>query len=142
MLSTALVPPPPTPMTVMRGLKSVCGVCGIVRFRVIATSPPVVSIRKSGCYARCFDSRRASDAFFQKIDDAADESGGPFNIEVHVVHCPAFAGGPREQTRRGGERRPRCGIGQTAQRDGTPQTHLLVQHAPRHLARTPELTGA
>jgi hypothetical protein len=32
-------------MTVMRGLKSVVGVGGMVRFRVIATSPPVEQTR-------------------------------------------------------------------------------------------------
>ncbi|POF61599.1 hypothetical protein KMAL_27910 [Novacetimonas maltaceti] len=38
MLSTALVPPPPTPNTVMRGVKSEWFCCGMVRFRVMVGS--------------------------------------------------------------------------------------------------------
>src|SRR5262249_29641993 len=127
-LSTALVPPPPTPITVIRGLKSVCWVCGMVRFSVIATSPRALAIRFPGCYAKLLDSCRASQAILQKIDDAPQQAGRPLGVQVDVVHRAAFTCRPRQQSGGGGERRTRCGIGQAAQCDRTSQPYLLVQH--------------
>src|ERR1700722_19026517 len=142
MLSTALVPPPPTPITVMRGLKSVCVVCGMVRFRVISTSLPVVPNQWNGCYDSCLDSYRASDALLQKIDDAPDKSPRPLSVQIDVVHDAALACRPGQQAGGGGEGGARCRIGQAAQRDGTAQTHLLAEDAARHLAHAAELTCA
>src|SRR6476659_4655114 len=130
MLSTALVPPPPTPMTVIRGLKSVCGVCGMVRFSVIATSPPVVAIRLRRCYATCLDSRCASHALLQKIDDAADHPLRALYFQVDIVHRTSLARRPRQHPRGGREGGTRRRIGQATQHGRAAKTHLLVEDAP------------
>src|SRR4051794_39750503 len=97
MLSTALVPPPPTPMTVMRGVKSVWVICGIVRFRVILLSPPDygTTIR----FLLRLDTRFAgrSDTFFQKIDQTAEKTDRRTTFQIHVVKRPSVAGCPGEQ---------------------------------------------
>src|SRR5512133_3213466 len=155
MLSTALVPPPPTPITVMRGLKSVCCVCGMVRFRVIATSPPVeLPIEPSRCcrcYATTFDSRRAAGAAWQKIrtshalpqkvDDATHPSRGAFNLEIDIAHRASFTCAPGQQTGGRGECRTARRVGQTAQCSRATETHLFVEDAACQIARAGKLTG-
>ena len=143
MLSTALVPPPPTPITVIRGVKSVCVCCGMVRFRVIRVSPPSTGRLLVSDYVRRAIARGASDTFFQKIDEAAEQAGRRFRLQVDVVNGPAFAGGPGQQAGGGGKGRAGGGFRQSAQRRRPAQAAPGGSSMRAAISRTPgKLAGA
>src|SRR5208337_145295 len=115
MLSTALVPPPPTPMTVMRGEKSVWVIVGIVRLRVILFSPPSL---RDGCWLVITSNSRfatSSDTFFQKIDKSTEQTDLRFPIQVDVLKGPSIAGCPGQQAGSGGKSRAGRELRQSAQ---------------------------
>src|SRR4051794_29994143 len=101
----------------------------------MAVSPPVVPSSLRRCYDTCGDSRRASDAILQKIDDTAEEPRRPLNAQIDVMQGAPLACRPGQQARRSGECRAGCRVGQAPQRAWTAETHLLVENAPRQFAR-------
>src|SRR4051794_7395839 len=139
MLSTALVPPPPTPMTVMRGVKSVWLICGIVRFRVILLSPPGYGTAFRFLLRLRTRFAGKSDTFFQKIDQTAKETDRQLTFELHVMKRSSVAGCPGKQTGSGCERWPGGKLRQAAQRCRTTKTHLTAKHAGCHFTHTRKL---
>src|SRR3974390_1792203 len=103
MLSTALVPPPPTPITVIRGVKPVCTWCGMVRFSVMRASPRGESNRWLICEAGMASIREASDALLDEIYEAAEQAGRLHDLQIDILHSAAFTSGPVQHAGRGGE---------------------------------------
>src|SRR6185437_2249415 len=141
MLSTALVPPPPTPITVIRGVKSVWVVCGIVRLSVIRILPRCPGRRSTPVTSEC-SIRARSHAVLQKIDQPSQKAGRLLVFQVHVLKSAAVARGPGQQARGGRKGRPGRQFRQAADRDRPAKAHLPSKNPRRHFAHAGQLARA
>ena len=145
MLSTALVPPPPTPITVMRGVKSVCD---LLRDGEVEGhgdfSPSRYESAEVACYDRCIgfaDQHQTRSC--RKLTRRRNRPARPLGLEVDVLQ----ACGPRRRPRPAGRRRWRRpgrmpNSGRPRNAIGRPSAHLLAEDARRHLAHAGKLAGA